>query len=92
MESFGAGADITVISGLAIGIDGAAHEGGLTVGVLATGLDVVSRAVTIACTRWCANRACSRARTAMEPSPLPVALLHPQPNHHGPGRRSRRTL
>lgn len=37
---------ITVVSGLAIGIDGAAHEGaiaagGLTVGVVATGLDVV---------------------------------------------------
>jgi DNA processing protein len=39
-------AGVTVISGLAIGIDGAAHEGalaagGLTVGVVATGLDVV---------------------------------------------------
>ena len=37
---------ITVVSGLALGIDGAAHEGaieagGLTVGVVATGLDVV---------------------------------------------------
>lgn len=39
-------AGVTVVSGLAIGIDGAAHEGalaesGLVVGVLGTGLDVV---------------------------------------------------
>lgn len=41
-----AGAGVTVVSGLAIGIDGAAHAGavevgGRTVGVVATGLDVV---------------------------------------------------
>ena len=40
-----AGAGVTVVSGLAIGIDGAAHEGalaagGTVVGVVATGLDV----------------------------------------------------
>jgi DNA processing protein len=42
-----AGLGITIVSGLAIGIDGAAHEGaisvpgGATIGVVATGLDVI---------------------------------------------------
>ena len=45
LGAFLAGAGATVVSGMAIGIDGAAHEGcvgagGLTVGVVATGLDV----------------------------------------------------
>ncbi len=45
LGAFLARAGVTVISGLAIGIDGAAHEGavdanGLVVGVVATGLDV----------------------------------------------------
>jgi DNA processing protein len=45
LAAFLADAGVTVVSGLAIGIDGAAHEGaieagGLTVGVVATGLDV----------------------------------------------------
>jgi DNA processing protein len=46
LGAFLAGAGITVVSGLAIGIDAAAHSGavdagGLAVGVVATGLDIV---------------------------------------------------
>jgi DNA processing protein len=46
LGAFLAGAGVTVVSGLAIGIDAAAHigavdAGGLVVGVVATGLDVV---------------------------------------------------
>lgn len=46
LGAFLAGAGVTVVSGLAIGIDAAAHSGavdagGLAVGVVATGLDVV---------------------------------------------------
>jgi DNA processing protein len=46
LGAFLAGAGVTVVSGLAIGIDAAAHAGavdagGLAVGVVATGLDVV---------------------------------------------------
>ena len=73
LGAFLAGAGVTVVSGLAIGIDGAAHEGaldagGLAVGVVATGLDVVyprrHRALYDAGARARARRRRARLRRA----------------------------
>ena len=59
-----ADAGVTVVSGLAIGIDGAAHEGaldagGAAVGVVATGLDVVYPRRHATLYRACASRGSS---------------------------------
>ena len=86
LGAFLAGAGVTVVSGLAIGIDAAAHEGaldagGLAVGVVATGLDVVyprrhralyarvaSRAWSSASTATACSRGASGSRSAIASS------------------------
>lgn len=81
----------TVVSGLAKGIDGAAHEGALgvnggTVGVIASGIDITIRRGTKSCRRRWPRRACCWPRSHREPAR--AASCFPSATASSPASRS----
>ena len=88
-------AGVTVVSGLAIGIDGAAHEGaldagGTVVGVVATGLDVEYPIRHGRLHRRVREQGLLVSEYRVRHRPAPVALPGAQPDHRRALRRARR--
>ena len=87
-------AGVSVVSGLALGIDGASHRGvldagGRPIGVVGSGLDVVYPSRHRDLWQWVAKRRTAPERGPARRATRGVAVPGPEPHHRGVGRPRR---